>query len=443
MTLRDLPKVDALSRSEALAEFPERVRVQAARAAIDQVRERVLSGNGQVGPSAEELALLEARRLVRPSLRRVINLSGVILHTGLGRARLAGPMVEELAIAARSHANVELDLESGRRGDRQIHVRDYICALTGAEDAHVVNNAAAGVLLALMALASGQEVILSRGQMVEIGGSFRMPDIVRQSGCRLVEVGCTNKTHLRDYSEAICGETAAILRCHRSNFRIVGFTEEPSVAELVELAHSRGLAVIDDVGSGCLIDLSQYGLRREPLMRESIAAGADVVIASGDKLMGGPQAGILAGKREAIDVIRKHPIARCVRIDKLTLGALEATLRLYATGRETEIPTIRYIARPLDEVKDLAQRLAAVKPGAAVVEEGLSEIGGGSVPGEGVPTRRVGLRVGSPEDLARRLRAWETPIVARIEDDRVWLDPRTLEETELPEVVAALEALLD
>jgi len=439
---RNLPKVDALAASDMLAAYPERVRVSAARAAVDRLREALRNGQAPDLQNPEVLALAEAKRLSRPSLRRVINLSGVVLHTGLGRARLAASVAEEVAQVAAAHSAVELDLDTGKRGDRQSHVREHLRELTGAEAAFVVNNAAAGVLLSLTALCAGRPVVLSRGQMVEIGGQFRMPDVVRQSGCQLVEIGCTNKTHLGDYEQALSAHaeaSGAILRCHPSNYKIVGFTSEPAPEDLARLAHERGWLMIDDVGSGCLLDTTQYGLPREQTMQEALASGADVVIASGDKMLGGGQAGLIVGSAAAIDRIRRHPLARAVRIDKLSMAALEATLRLYRHGRHHEIPTWAALGRDLDQVRALAERLAAARPGSEVAE-GRTEVGGGSAPGASVPTWRVALE-GNADELARALRVLDTPIVGRIEDGRLWLDPRTLEDDEVAEVEEALGRL--
>ena len=438
--LRQLPKVDELARSPELDGFPSAVRVQAARAAVNVLREEMKAGNGSLRDAAA-LAAEFASEMAEPSLRPVINLSGVILHTGLGRARLAPSVAKHVAEIATAHSAVELDLDSGRRGDRQEHVRSLLCELTGAEDAFVVNNAAAGVLLALTALCAGQEVVLSRGQMVEIGGSFRMPDIVRQSGCSLVEVGCTNKTRMSDYEQVLSENTRAILRCHPSNFKIVGFTEEPSLQSLATLCREKGLLLIDDQGSGCLIDLTRFGLPAQPTLQGSVSAGTDVSIASGDKLLGGPQCGMLVGHKHLIKQIRNHTLARAVRVDKLTLAALETTLKLYAEKRENEIPTIKYLSRGATEIKKMAQQFVkAYKPG-ATVERGMSEVGGGSVPGEGLPTWRVGLSSDDPELLAKKLRTGRPPIIGRIEQDKVWLDPRTLDESEVKDVVRVLSSL--
>jgi L-seryl-tRNA(Ser) seleniumtransferase len=437
---RHLPKVDELAKSPELALFPLAVRVRAARAAVEVLRGEIKEGNRGCGTAAELGAEL-AQRMSEPSIRSTINLSGVILHTGLGRARLAPSVAAHVAAVAASHSAVEIDLGTGRRGDRQEHVRELLCLLTGAEDALVVNNAAAGVFLTLSALCGRLEVILSRGQMVEIGGSFRMPDIVTQSGCRLVEVGCTNKTRMSDYEEAIGEDTMAILRCHPSNFKIVGFTEEPSIQELAGLSKQHDILLIDDQGSGCLIDLTRFGLPAQPTLPGSIAGGADITIASGDKLLGGPQCGMIVGKKVLIAQIKSHPLARVARVDKLTLAGLEATLRLYSEGREAEIPTIRYLSRSAIEIKKMAIALAkAYKPG-ATVEEGFSEVGGGSVPGESLATWRVCLSAPNPELLAKELRTGKPAIIGRIEQDKVWLDPRTLDESEVQDVVRTLSNL--
>lgn len=436
--LRRLPKVDVLASS--LSDFPEPIRVRAARRAIEQLRAKVLQGgtleDGDAAALAQELASREARSSLQP----VVNASGVVLHTGIGRARLAPEAARALAGVSDSHALVEFDLESGQRGDRQDHVRDLLTELTGAADALVVNNCAAAVFLTLNALCAGRGVVLSRGQMVEIGGAFRMPDIVRQSGCRLIEVGCTNKTHLRDY--AVPDEdVAAILRCHPSNFRMVGFVEEPSPAELAQRAHERGWIMIDDVGSGTLHDTTDWGLPKEATLQEAIRAGADVVLSSADKMLGGPQAGLILGSKEAISAIRKHPLARAVRVDKLTLAALEATLRLHAQNRLDEIPTLWALRRPLEAVKRDAQTLKRAWAGDALLELDLTEVGGGSAPGVGVFTWRVGLASSSADALAKRFRLSTPAVVGRIEKERFWLDPRTMDPAEVRAVATLMRSM--
>ena len=352
-------------------------------------------------------------------------MSGVVLHTGLGRSRLAPAVAEAIRAAAEDHCSVEFDLDTGGRGDRQLHVREMLCHLTGAEDAMVVNNAAAALVLSLRALACEKEVLLSRGQMVEIGGSFRVPDIVRESGCRLVEVGTTNRTHLKDYK--VGPQTGAILICHRSNFEVVGFVSEPTLAELAGL----GVPVVDDMGTGCLVNLQKFGLTPTKTMSDSIRDGASLAIGSGDKLLGGPQAGIVVGKRELVQQIKGHPLARAVRVDKLTLAGLRATLALYTSGRELEIPTIKYLARSLEEVKLLAEALAGAIGSRARVEPSVCEIGGGSGPGTEVASYRVGIEVSSPDDFARMLRQSTPAVIGRIEKGTFWLDPRTAEPQEV------------
>lgn len=390
-----------------------------------------------MGVDAESIVVEEAMRINKVSLSPVINASGVVLHTGLGRARMPSAAAHQVFAAANNHASVEIDLETGKRGDRQEHVRTLLTDLTGAEDAFVVNNCAAALFLTLTTLASGQEVILSRGQMVEIGGSFRMPDIVRSSGCTLVEVGCTNKTRIRDYQEVLSSQTGAILRCHPSNFKIIGFTDEPTVAELASL----GTLLIDDLGSGCIVDTSRYGMSRQPTIQDSLRAGSHIVLSSGDKMLGGPQAGLILGKRDLLKPIRKHPLARAFRVDGLTLSALEATLKLYASGEEAEIPTLRYLARSLADVRRYALRLQKAYPGEAILAPGLTEIGGGSAPGVGIPTWRVGLASSDPDALAAKLRSSDPPVVGRIEEDLVWLDPRTVETDEVKLLCKILETL--
>ncbi|MBI1757223.1 MAG: L-seryl-tRNA(Sec) selenium transferase [Fimbriimonas ginsengisoli] len=439
--LRRLPRVDTLAESPALADYPRPVRVSAARAAVERLRRGAREGVDPSGADAEGLAADEARRLVEPSLRSAINMSGVVLHTGLGRARLARAAVEQIALVAASHSAVELDPDTGRRGDRQTHVRDLLRELTGAEEAHVVNNAAAAVTLSLSALAAGREVNLSRGQMVEIGGSFRMPEIVEASGCRLIEVGCTNKTRLSDYERALTPETAAILRCHTSNYRMVGFVAQPTISELAELAHGHSLPLVMDLGSGCLVDTTRFGLPKEPTVQECVAGGADVVIASGDKLLGGPQAGLIVGRPDLIERIRKHPLARAVRVDKLTLAGLEATLRLYAEGREGEIPTLAALGKVVGPIRRVASRLRRAWKGQATVRPSVTEIGGGSMPGAGLPTFCLVIEGADPEGLARRLRLGRPAIVGRVQDGAVWLDPRTLDTSEVRPVEEALKRL--
>jgi L-seryl-tRNA(Ser) seleniumtransferase len=427
---RSLPSVEKLALDPALSGFAERVRRIAARGAVAAARSQLKNGQGADPSTILGEAVRRASEMSGPSLRPAINMSGVVLHTGLGRARLAAAAIEQVETVARGHSVLEFDEDLGGRGDRQEHVRGLLRELTGAEDALVVNNNAAAVVLALSALCAGREVVLSRGQMVEIGGSFRLPDIVGHSACKLVEVGTTNKTRLADYQKALTKDTAAVLRCHPSNFQIVGFTEEPSAQDLARFCGEKGLVLIDDVGSGCLIDTAQYGLPHERTLEEALNDGAHLVTASGDKLLGGPQAGILVGRKDAVQKAARHPLARAFRIDKLTLAGLEATLRLYLEGRHDEIPVWRYVSRPLDEVRRLASKL-----GEPV--EGKTEMGGGSLPGTVIPTFRVKI-AGNAEDNAARLRAAPVPVVGYIQDGAFWLDPRTAEDEECALVASLL-----
>ncbi len=378
------------------------------------------------------VARMEAQQPL--SMRPVVNATGVVLHTNLGRALLAQQAVEAVTEAAASALNLEFDLERGERGERDAHVAEDLCALTGAEAATVVNNNAAAVLLALNTLAEGREVIVSRGELIEIGGSFRIPDVLAKSGARLREVGTTNRTHLRDYAAAINEQTALLLKVHTSNYRIVGFTSVVSLAELVQLGRERGIAVIEDLGSGALVDLSAYGLPKEPVVAERIRSGADVVSFSGDKLLGGPQAGILVGQRDLIERINRNPLKRALRCDKLTLAALGATLRLYRTAPDLAhaLPTLRWLTRPLAEMDAIGQtampRLQAVLGDGFQIklEDSESEIGSGALPIETLPTKVISIThpQHGAQDIARLFRHARPPIIGRIHSDRFLLDLR-------------------
>jgi L-seryl-tRNA(Ser) seleniumtransferase len=388
----------------------------------------------------------------RPSLRRVVNALGVVGHTNLGRALLPQEAVRALTVAAASYTDLEIDLDSGARGSRQDHVRDILCTLTGAEDALVVNNNAAAVLLALAATAHGGEVLVSRGQLVEIGDGFRIPDILRESGAQLVEVGTTNRTYLRDFEEAWTPRTRAVLRVHTSNYRIVGFTAEPGIAELVRLAEERDAVMIDDLGSGALGALEVFA--EEPGVSESVSAGAHVVTFSGDKLLGGPQAGISVGRATTIEAMRGHPLARAVRIDKLGIAALDALLRLYLDpdAAVRRIPTLAMLAATQDEVAaraaDLGERLrtAIQSSGVALADNGLEVVpsvaraGAGALPVTDVPSAALAVRPadGDAHGLAERLRRGEPAVLARIQDDRVLLDLRAVHDEELGELAEAV-----
>lgn len=457
--LRQLPKVDALLERpdvSALAQtMPRSLVVDSVRAAIDDTRSRILGGTVQAADAdavaASAIAL--AHKAARRSLRRVINATGIVVHTNLGRSPLAAEAVAAVADVAAGYSTLEYDVDSGERGSRHTHVESLICKLTGAEAAMAVNNNAAAVMLALAGLARGKEAIVSRGQLVEIGGSFRVPDVMAESGATMVEVGTTNKTHLADYERALTPNTGLLLKVHTSNYRVVGFTDEVALDELVTLGAEHGVAVMEDQGSGVLVDLREWGLPYEPTVAESVASGADVVTCSGDKLLGGPQAGILAGKWHVIQALKKHPLARAVRLDKMTLAALETTLRLYLDPvcARREIPTLRMLSASRTEVAERASRLADEITTACGdcyltgLTDDVSRAGGGALPMADIPTVCV---VVSPQrmsvtELERRLRLGEPHIVARISEDRLLLDPRTLTPAEEREVVDALAALAE
>jgi len=445
--LRMLPSVDYLLQHPVWKGLPEAiprtVLAQSAREVLEQCRERIRQ-SGHTIPEDEillEIASL-ARRRLQPSLTYAINATGVILSTNLGRAVLADAALTALLDVASGHSTLEVNRDTGRRGSRQVHTRELLCELTGSEDALVVNNNAAAVYLCVHGLAAGREVIISRGQLVEIGGAFRMPDIIRQAGATLVEVGTTNRTRLRDYADAIRPETALILRCHPSNFKIVGFTEEVSIAELAALGREHGIPVVDDVGSGCLLNTRVWGLPYEPTLIESLHAGCDLVTGSGDKLLGGPQAGLILGSVERIEPLRRHPLSRVLRPDKLTFAALEATLRLYLDPQQAveAIPTWRYLLRTPEMLQKLANRLKRLLRNRAMggewtftVVPTLAEIGGGSLPGETLPSWAVALRHSQlqAEEVAKCLRENEPPIFTRIEGEHVLVDMRSVEDAEL------------
>ncbi len=458
--LRGLPSVDELVESPALAEaraaHDRELIVAVARAVVEGLRRRILTGEGDpltaADLAAERVAALvraELAAVLRPSLRPAINATGIILHTGLGRALLPEAAVAAIHEVARGYSTLAIDIETGERGHRDDHLEPLICRLTGAKAATVANNNAAATMLVLSTLAAGREVIVSRGQLVEIGGSFRMPDVMAASGAILREVGTTNKTHLRDYEAAIGENTGAVLRVHQSNYRIVGFFAEPPLSDLVGLARRYGLPVIDDLGSGALVDLGCYGLEREPMVRESIATGADVACFSADKLIGGPQAGIVVGTRDAIARIKQNPLARAFRVGKLTIAGLEATLRLFLDPSRLEQahPLYRMLAQTIEELDARAQALAGQLtglPAEVAVIDGHSQVGSGSVPAEELPTRVVALRpyTISADELARRLRRSEPAIFTRIQHDAVLLDPRTIQPAEDAAVVRAVAAAL-
>lgn len=449
---RQLPSVDELLQEPLIREMaqtlPRWTVVEAIRETLQ--RRRRMIADGQSGSAAVELPprtvlVAEVGRIARqlngPALRRLINATGVVIHTNLGRAPLAETAIERMVEVARGYSNLEYDLERGARGSRQAHVEQLLCRLTGAEAALAVNNNAAAVLLAINTLADGREVIVSRGELVEIGDSFRIPDIMRRAGGILREVGTTNRTYLRDYEDAIGPASAMLLKVHTSNFRIQGFASQLPVAELAGLGEKSGLPVVEDVGSGALVDLSQLGFAKEPMPSESIRAGADLVTFSGDKLLGGPQAGLIVGTRRLVDRLRRNPLARAVRIDKLSLAALETTLRLYLDDGQAiaQVPILRALAMPIQEIerrartlRDRIATLAADRLEASVID-GTSEVGGGALPLEAIPTRLVAVRSVdmTASVLEARLRLTDPPVLVRIKDDRIVLDPRTVADDEL------------
>jgi L-seryl-tRNA(Ser) seleniumtransferase len=449
--MRDIPSIEQLRQRPEVqgleAQFGRSAVVEALRAAAADLRARVAAG--AVSPD-DVAAAIEAevpgRLSALTSLRPVINATGVILHTNLGRAPLAQAAIDRIA-ALGAYTNLEYDLDSGARGRRDVHAETLLRRLTGAEAAVVVNNNAAATLLALAAIANGREVIISRGELVEIGGAFRVPDVMAQSGAILREVGTTNRTRAADYAAAISDRTGAILRVHPSNFRIEGFTARPELAELVTLAQRFSVPVIEDIGSGWLGDAPlPRAIGDEPTPRASIAAGVDVVLFSGDKLLGGPQAGIIAGTRATIDVVRRHPLMRALRVDKLTYAALEATLQEYVTGRATEnIPVLRMIEMTAEGVRRRAEALASQLDESlrAEVIDGESTIGGGSAPGSALPTALIAITHSSltATQLEARLRSSTPAVIARIQDDRVVLDLRTVPAEQDDQLIGILNAL--
>ncbi len=446
--LRQLPSVDALLQDHTIRAFAQRYShalvVEACRASLDAARQLILSG-GDAPMPALIVDDIRARveRAVQPSLAPVINATGVIIHTNLGRAPLSEETIAAMQNAARGYTNLEYDLAAGERGSRHVHAESLITRLTGAPAALVVNNNAAAVMLILAACARGKQVIISRGQLVEIGGGFRIPEVMQQSGATLVEVGTTNRTYIADYARAITEQTALLMRVHSSNFRMIGFIHQPTLEELAALAREKNLLCVDDLGSGALLDTSAYGLAHEPMPQESLAAGADVVSFSGDKLLGGPQAGIIVGKKETIDALKKHPLTRALRVDKVTYAGLQATLLHYLKNEAAKkIPIWTMIAATRDALDaratKWAERLRAAKLDAAVIDA-ESTVGGGSLPGETLPTRAVALAVASPDAFAKRLRDNAPPIIARIEENRVVLDPRTVLASEEDALLAGIE----
>ncbi len=445
---------------DLLKVYPRNVVVEAVRKALGRVREEILhheelSEPGDSRFSFEALYPLfqeEIQLQIKPRLRRVINATGVVIHTNLGRAPLHDSAIQHLIEVSKTYSNLEYDLDRGERGSRYAHVEKILCRLSGAESALVVNNNAGAVLLVLNALAEGKEVIVSRGELVEIGGAFRIPDVMKRSGALLKEVGTTNRTHFDDYQKAIGPNTALLLKVHTSNFRVMGFASEVSLQELVQLGKQYRLPVVDDLGSGCLIDLTRYQLEKEPTVQETIETGVDAVTFSGDKLLGGPQAGIILGKKPFLDVFKANPLTRALRIDKLTLAALESTLLLYYDEKKAmeEIPTLRMLSLDTGKLKRrgkrLLKKLAAIgnKRTTFVLKEHVSQVGGGALPLQELPTVVIAIK---PPDLSlnrleENLRKGDPPIISRISREELLLDMRTIFDEDIPLLAQAIERIL-
>ncbi len=459
VTPRDLPQIQALldqPKIRAVADrYSQAETVHALRRIVEGLRAAVLAGERSDLPdfagadfAAAVTSDIETKRA--PSLRPVVNATGIIIHTNLGRARMAPQAVQAMQVAAANPSNLELDLSTGKRGSRHDHVEALICALTGAQAAVVVNNCAAAVLLSLMATAQGRKVVASRGELIEIGGSFRLPDVIAQSGAVLKEVGATNKTRLADYEDAIDDDTAVLLKSHTSNFKIVGFTSAPSRQELAQLAASKNVVLIEDLGSGVLIDLSPYGLVDEPVVCDILKAGVDLVMFSGDKLLGGPQAGIIAGRRDLVARLKSHPLMRALRIDKLSLAGLEATLRLYQSPHDptSAIPVLRMVAEAESDVLARATRLAdalsQLGGGTFEIVRTAAYVGGGTLPQQDLPSFAVAVQLPdhSAEALTTALRQGERPVIGRIERDRVMLDMRSVQDDEVPVLIRVLKLIM-
>jgi L-seryl-tRNA(Ser) seleniumtransferase len=461
--LRRVPSVDALLQMEAIQEVlaaqPRKLVLEAIRQVLDEKRKRIREDPRETEPKELDpahlapLILERLQRLGNYTLQPVVNGTGIVIHTNLGRSLLPREAIERLQTICSSYNNLEYDLGEGRRGSRYVHAEAILCELTGSEAALVVNNNAGAVFLVLNTLAAGREVIVSRGQLVEIGGSFRIPDVMRSSGAILREVGATNRTHVRDYESAIGEQTALLMKVHTSNYRIIGFTAEVSLDELVQVGKRHDLTVVEDLGSGSFVDFSRFGLHGEPTVQEAIRSGVDIVTFSGDKLLGGPQAGIILGRADLVARCRKNPLTRAFRVDKMTLAALEATMRLYRDERQAleRIPTLRMITMPLDLLAQRAQNLASLirdvdREGRLQVEvkDGFSQVGGGSLPGYDFETRLVSIRSEkvTTRTIESSLRGGSPPVIGRIESDCLLLDVRTLALEEFSIVQTSFERLL-
>lgn len=459
--LKKLPKVDEILSKEKIngiiEKFPRSTIVEAIRNRIDEVRKTILSlrdkelidFNFNVDKLIEDI-IFDIEKKNKMNLRRVINATGVVLHTNLGRALISEEVIKDITDVACNYSTLEFDVDTGKRGSRYSHIEEIICELTGAEAALVVNNNAAAVLLVLNTIAKEKEVVVSRGQLVEIGGSFRVPEVMAQSGAVLKEVGATNKTHIYDYENNINENTAAILKVHTSNYKILGFCKEVGIEEMVELGKKCDIPVIEDIGSGTFIDFSKYGITYEPTVLESISKGADIVTFSGDKLLGGPQAGIIVGKKKYIKRMKKNQLTRALRVDKMTLTALEATLRLYLDKDKAleNIPTLRMLTMDIDRIKEKAETLLnKILEKSKSIEvsliEGSSQVGGGAMPLEELPTYLISI---NPKEISTKkieefLRGYTIPIICRINEDKVLLDVRTIKEDEFDTIVTAIKAL--
>ncbi len=460
--LRQIPGVDALLQMEAvldaLSRHPRKLVLDAIREELEETRKRILQAPGSLSAiDPPELARSIAQRadqLAAFTLRPVINATGIVIHTNLGRSLLPEEAVARLQTVCRGYSNLEYDLRLGERGSRYVHAEAILCELTGSEAALVVNNNAGAVFLILNTLARGREVVVSRGQLVEIGGSFRIPDVMSASGAILREIGTTNRTHLKDYVSAITDQTALLMKVHTSNYRIVGFTKEVPLDEMVALGRERGLPVVEDLGSGCFINLTQFGLHGETTVQETVRTGADLVTFSGDKLLGGPQAGVIVGRKELVERCRKNPVTRALRVDKMTLAALETTLRLYRDERQAleRIPTLRMIALSAEELNSRAEELASAIQEAdrkAVlrieVRRSSSQVGGGSLPAQDLPTFVVAVQSGdfSANQIEEFLRRNDPPIIGRIESDHFIMDLRTLMPKQIEIIALAFRRMVE
>lgn len=454
--LRQLPAVDEVLKESAVVEwlksYPRAVVVEAVRTAIDQKRKYLIENPGAESASLPDIvntAHTILQGLLEPSLRPVINATGVVVHTNLGRSLLSEEAIRRVIEVNRSYSNLEYDISKGERGKRHVHVENIIKRLTQSEAALAVNNNAAAVLLCLNTLAQGKEVVVSRGELVEIGGSFRVPEVMERSGAKLREVGTTNKTHLRDYEKAINENTGLLLKVHTSNYKIVGFTKEVSASELSELGKRRGIPVMWDLGSGSLVDLAEYGIGDEPTVKQAVASGVDIITFSGDKLLGGPQAGFIIGKKAYIDPIRTNPLARALRIDKMTIAAIEATLYLYLDPERArrEIPTLWMLTQPVSEIERKARLLAEGLSGLSglvvKIQDEMSQSGGGALPTGYLPTKVVAIshKEMSANQIESRLRLERPYIITRIKGDMVLFDPRTLNDSEISKIIGAVKGL--